>query len=78
MLGLARRHQSDMAAKLGENRVEFLKGYIQDLALDVAAEERYIEAHPDGSEEELRQWRAQQRAEQPLVANDSIDLVVSN
>ena len=78
MLDLARRHQSDMAAKLGEDRVEFLKGYIQDLSLDVAAEERYIKEHPDGSEEELQQWRAQQRTEQPLVANDSIDLVVSN
>jgi len=42
MLALARKYQNEMAQKLGGERVEFRKGYIQDLALDVAAMERYL------------------------------------
>ena len=46
MLALARRHQDEMAEKLGGNRVSFRKGYIQDLALDVEAMENYLAANP--------------------------------
>src|SRR5665647_2435101 len=35
MLALARKYQDEMAEKLGSNRVEFVKGQIQDLALDL-------------------------------------------
>lgn len=81
MLALARKHQADMAAKLGGDRVSFRKGYIQDLALDVEAVAQYLAEHPIQSIEELQAfdtWKQVQRAERPLVANDSIDLVVSN
>lgn len=33
MLALSRKYQQEMAQKLGSNRVEFVKGQIQDLAL---------------------------------------------
>lgn len=81
MLALARKHQNEMAQKLGGDRVSFLKGYIQDLALDVEAVEQYLAAHPIESVaalQEFETWKTRQRSERPLIANDSIDLVVSN
>ncbi len=81
MLGLARKYQADMAARLGGDRVEFLKGYIQDLALDLAATEDYLNEHPVKSNADLQrllQWQELQRRERPMIEDNSIDLVVSN
>jgi arsenite methyltransferase len=81
MLALARRHQPAMAARLGNDRVHFHKGYIQDLALDVESMQAWLADHPvrdAAGYEALRQWQAQQRSAAPLVADDSVDLVISN
>jgi arsenite methyltransferase len=81
MLGLARKYQAHMAGKLGGDRVRFLKGYIQDLALDVEALDRYLREHPVVDRQgyaELREWEARQRREHPLIADASVDLVISN
>ncbi len=81
MLALARKYQAKMAMKLGEDRVSFRKGYIQDLALDVEAMERYLATHPVTDHRglvELKDWQAAQRTSQPLIAGSSIDLVISN
>lgn len=81
MLALARRHQADMAHKLGGDRVRFLRGYIQDLALDIDALDAYLAEHPVGSQQDyaaLKSWEAAQRSEQPLIQDQSIDLVISN
>jgi arsenite methyltransferase len=81
MLALARRHQPAMAERLGNDRVRFHKGYIQDLALDVEALERWLAAHPvhdAGGYEALRQWQHRQRRDAPLIADASVDLVISN
>ena len=81
MLALARKHQAQMAVKIGGDRVQFLKGYIQDLALDVEAMDAFLTANPIQSNESLQQfeqWKSRQREERPLVASNSIDLVVSN
>ncbi len=81
MLALARKYQDEMANKLGGQRVDFYKGYIQDLALNVEAVEAYLSAHPvrsTGDLAELQQWQRQQRQDEPLIANNSVDLVVSN
>jgi len=81
MLALARKYQSQMAAQLGGDRVVFHKGYIQDLALDVAAMESWLAAHPvtdAAGLEALHQWQAGQRRERPLIADSSVDLVISN
>ena len=48
MLALARKYKPALAARLGEDRVDFKKGYIQDLALDVDAFEAWQQATPDG------------------------------
>jgi arsenite methyltransferase len=81
MLALARKYQADMASKLGGDRVRFLKGHIQDLALDIEALDAHLREHPVVDRQgyaELRAWEALQRREQPLIADASVDLVISN
>ncbi|MDP7562198.1 MAG: methyltransferase domain-containing protein [Methylococcales bacterium] len=81
MLALARKYQPEMAEKLAGNRVQFLKGQIQDLALDCNALDDYLTQHPVQSTQTLmacRDWQEQQRLLKPLIANNSIDLVISN
>jgi ubiquinone/menaquinone biosynthesis C-methylase UbiE len=81
MLALARKYQPEMAQKLGGDRVRFVKGMIQDLALDLSAVENYLAQHPlTGTEDYLRfqDWLAQQRRNQPLIPDASVDLVISN
>ncbi len=81
MLALARKYQSEMAEKIGGNRVEFHKGYIQDLALDVQAMEVWLAENPVKDIEGLQAletWKSQQKNESPLIKSDSVDLVISN
>ncbi len=81
MLALARKYQADMAAKLGGNRVRFVKGYIQDLALSVDALDHYLKDHPVRNSHDMARvesWKQRQRHEEPLIKSDSVDLVISN
>jgi ubiquinone/menaquinone biosynthesis C-methylase UbiE len=81
MLNLARKYQAEMAEKLGSDRVQFVKGQIQDLALDLAAMDAYLTENPIAKAEDvihLRAWQEQQRQSAPLIADNSVDLVVSN
>ncbi len=81
MLGLARKYQSEMSEKLGSDRVEFVKGQIQDLAMDLSAINDYLKQNPVKNAEDiiaLRAWQEKQRLESPLIKDNSIDLVVSN
>ncbi len=81
MLALARKYQPEMAQKIGSDRVEFVKGQIQDLALDLGAMNQYLSKNPVTTAEDvvsLRAWQEQQRKENPLIADNSVDLVVSN
>ena len=81
MLALARKYQAEMARALGGDRVRFVKGYIQDLALDLDAMEHSLAAHPVRTAHDyarLQDWQARQRAERPLIPDASIDLVISN
>lgn len=81
MLALARSYQSEMAAKIGEDRVRFVKAQIQDLATDLEAMDRYLESDPVQdwqSLSRLKAWQAEQQKNQPLIKDMSVDLVVSN
>lgn len=81
MLALARKYLPEMAEKLGSDRVRFVKGYIHDLALDVAAMECYLAARPVRSTADLaalHAWQSEQRGHGPLIADNSVDLVISN
>ena len=81
MLALARKYQAEMAKKIGSDRVSFVKGQIQDLALDLSAMNQHLAENPVRNAEDvlaLRAWQEQQRKTRPLIADNSIDLVVSN
>jgi arsenite methyltransferase len=81
MVQVARRNAPIVAEHIGYANVEFRKGRIQDLALDLELLDRQLKAHPimdaasflaaDNLAEELR-------VKHPLIASDSIDVVVSN
>jgi arsenite methyltransferase len=81
MLEVARRNAPVVAERIGYANVEFRKGRIQDLALDLELLDQRLKQNPittavsflaaDELAEELR-------CKHPLIANDSIDVVVSN
>jgi len=81
MLDLAKKYQSEMAEKIGSDRVRFVKGHIQDLALDLTALDQYLSKNPANSTNayhDMLAWQAKQRNESPLIADNSVDLVISN
>ena len=81
MLALARKYQASMAEQLGGDRVLFHKGHIQDLALGMDAVADYLEEKPLDSLDALAAfevWQQQQRQQNPIVPDNSVDLVVSN
>lgn len=81
MLALARRHLPDMTSKLGGAQVEFHKGHIQDLALNLDEVDQYIREKPITTLDEMEAyevWQRQQRQQRPMIADESVSLVVSN
>ncbi len=81
MLGLARRCAPQVGAKLGFANVEFRRGRIEDLSTDLDAVDDWLRRNPisdaDGFDR-LNDFIEGQRRSAPLVAGDSIDVVVSN
>src|SRR5204863_7743093 len=81
MLEVARRNAPIVAERIGYANVEFRKGRIQDLALDLELLDRELKQNPitnaasflaaDDLADELR-------VKHPLIASESIDVVVSN
>ncbi|MDZ7751093.1 MAG: methyltransferase domain-containing protein [Gammaproteobacteria bacterium] len=81
MLALARRYQPEMAARLGGERTRFLKGRIQDLALDLERLEAWLAHNTIRTSADLNRLKAREdelRADHPLIADASVDLVISN
>jgi ubiquinone/menaquinone biosynthesis C-methylase UbiE len=81
MLEVARRNAPLVAKNIGHSNVEFRKGRIQDLALDLEALNDSLAQKPICNVEnylELEARNRKLRTEAPLVADDSIDVVVSN
>lgn len=81
MLALARKHQQAVGDALGYHNIEFRKGRIQDLALDLERLEAELKIHPiDHAEAFLAGERLanELRMRHPLIADDSVDVVVSN
>lgn len=81
MLALARKYQAEMAQKLGGDKVEFVKGLIQNLTIDLAAVDQHLEQYPINNAESLlrhQAWQQKQSQQRPLIADNSVDLVVSN
>ncbi len=81
MIALARRYREQVAAELGYGNVEFRYGLIQDLALDLeslAQEASGLKISDPQDWIALRQVEQRLRHERPMVADESIDCVVSN
>jgi arsenite methyltransferase len=81
MLALARKHQRSVGDAIGYHNVEFRKGRIQDLALDLERLDADLRAHPIQSVDSFLAADARAddlRVTHPLIATESIDVVVSN
>ena len=81
MLGLARRYQDEVAKRIGYSNVEFRKGRIQDLKLDYQQLDAHLNGKPVQNSGDLLRVEAladELRRSQPLVADESVDLIVSN
>jgi len=81
MLALARKYQRPISDELGYDNVSFQKGKIQDLALDLDAAQAWLRTHPVHTVEQIQDYGAEcdrLRREEPLIADSSIDVVVSN
>lgn len=81
MLEVARRNAPLVAERIGFANVEFRRGRIQDLALDLDRLEQELAAAPIADANgwlEAQALAARLRHEAPLVADQSVDVVVSN
>ncbi len=81
MLDVARRNAPVIAERLGYANVEFRKGRIQDLALDLDKFNAELKKRPITDVAAFlaaEQLAEELRVTQPLIAPDSIDVVVSN
>ena len=81
MLALAREHAPTVAKNIGYANVEFRKGRIQDLGLDLARLEAELAERPVRTAEDLEWLQATEerlRREHALIADGSVDVVVSN
>ena len=81
MLAVARRNAPIVAERVGYANVEFRKGRIQDLALDLELLDRELQSNPITSAASFLaadELAEELRCKQPLIAGDSVDVVVSN
>ncbi|MBK6313798.1 MAG: methyltransferase domain-containing protein [Blastocatellia bacterium] len=81
MLALATKYRGEIGDRLGFHNVEFRKGRIQDLRLDLSLVDAYLDETPVRSAADLARLEAfcaEVRADRPLVADDSVDVVLSN
>ncbi len=81
MLALARRAAPVVAERIGFANVELKRGWIQDLALDLDRLDAWLVAHPvrdSAGLEDLQREQERLRGDQPMIASDSVDIVVSN
>lgn len=81
MLDVARRNAPIVAGRLGYANVEFRKGRIQDLALDLEILDAELKKRPIGDAASFLaadDLAEDLRMKYPLVASDTIDAVVSN
>jgi len=81
MLELARKYQKSIGDKLGYHNVDFRRGKIQDLQTNLDLVDGYLKTNPVRSVADLaklRDYEAKIRHELPLIADESIDVIVSN
>lgn len=81
MLELARKHQKEIARRIGWDNVEFRRGRIQDLKTNLELVEKTLQAQPIHNLDDLARFEnaaEQSKQKTPLIAAESIDVIVSN
>jgi SAM-dependent methyltransferase len=81
MLALARKYRKSIGDKIGYHNVDFRRGRIQDLRTNLELVDDYLQENPARSVADLaglEQFQNRIRHEQPLVADESIDVIISN
>lgn len=81
MLALAEKHHAEVARRIGFDTVEFRRAMIQDLRLDLELLGRELQRSPiDGIPAwlALREKEEELRRTKPLIADESVDVVLSN
>ncbi len=81
MLEVARRNQPVVAERMGYDNVEFRKGRIQDLALDLEKLDRELRSNPIADANaflKADELADDLRVKAPLIPDESVDVVVSN
>ena len=81
MLEVANRNAPIVAENIGHSNVEFVKGRIQDLKLDLNAFNQKIAESPISSVEDYLATEtiaSELRSKSPLIPDESVDVVVSN
>lgn len=81
MLALARKYQQEIASQIGYTNTQFVKGKIQDLKLDAQKAEIWLNSNPIDSFDRLSAFESEcdrLRREQPLIEDNSVDVVISN
>ncbi len=81
MLEVARDNAPRVAERIGYGNVEFHRGRIQDLSLDLDVLESALTERPIATADDflaLEELTAELRQTRPMVADDSVDVVVSN
>jgi arsenite methyltransferase len=81
MLDVARRNAPLVARNIGYANVEFRKGKIQDLSLDLELLDELLKKSPVNSAEDLSGLESairELRQIRPLIADSSVDVVISN
>ncbi|MBI4523335.1 MAG: methyltransferase domain-containing protein [Deltaproteobacteria bacterium] len=81
MLTLSRKHQTAIEKRLGYHNVEFRRGRIQNLRVNLELLDEYLKRNPVRSVSDLSRLRDFEELisrEQPLIPDESIDVIVSN
>src|SRR5215475_13479474 len=80
MIELARKYQKSIGDKIGYHNVEFRRGRIQDLRTNLELLDQHLQDNPVRSVADLarlEEFETRMRREQPLIADESVDVIVS-
>jgi SAM-dependent methyltransferase len=81
MLALANKYRHELGETIGYHNTEFRYGKIQDLSLDLSLVDEHLAKNPIKTAQDFADYEsfiAKIKTEKPLVADDSVDIVLSN
>ena len=81
MLALARENAPIIAERVGYANVEFRRGHIEDLKLDLDALDKWLAKNPVKSAKDMEAMDAEilrMKSELTMIPDDSVDVIVSN